>query len=99
MTPQRHQPFHSQYRQYQSDRDQPFRNWEYEDDDYNSSESVSHAYDDLLEFRKILNVGLNAGQKEIERAFRDKAFVLHPGLFDLLALFDLKSQFDEDKLF
>lgn len=91
LSSQRHQPYQSQDRPYQS-RDQPFRNWEYEeDDDYNSSESVSYAYDDMLAYRKILNVGHDAGQKEIERAFRDRAFVLHPGLLDLMsALFKLK---------
>lgn len=77
--PNYHQSYQTYDQSYQS-RDQPYRNWE-DDDDYNSSESVSYANgDDMLEFRKILNVGQNAGQKEIERAFRDRAFVLHPGV-------------------
>lgn len=43
-------------------------------------EIYSEIPDTLSEHRRILNVGENAGRREIERAFRHKAFNLHPGI-------------------
>lgn len=72
--------YHSQdqsYQFYQSGH-QPYYDWEYDDED--SEIPVSPENDNISEYRQILNVGINAGRKDIERAFRNKAFVLHPGL-------------------